>query len=72
MIENNPFDIENIMEKQDVDVEIQRMLRKYPQWFSRKTINVTDNVLCYTKPGDDPANWKIMLPNDLIRPTVEW
>jgi hypothetical protein len=27
--------------------------------------------LCYT-PGDDPSNWKIALPNELIRPTVNW
>jgi len=29
-------------------------------------------VLCYTKPNDDPSNWKITLPNDLIEPTIQW
>ncbi len=29
-------------------------------------------MLCYTKPGDDPSNWKIALPNELIRPNVNW
>ena len=27
-------------------------------------------MLCYTKPGDDPSNWKITLPRELIIPTV--
>ena len=54
------------------DAETQSIRQKFPQWFSQKTINTTANVLCYTKPGDDPSNWKIVLPNELIRPTVEW
>ncbi len=37
-----------------------------------KTINNVDNILCYTKPGDNPANWKIALPEDLIKPTIKW
>jgi hypothetical protein len=66
MVKNNPLDIDNIKEKQNADVDTQHLLRKYPQWFSQKTINVTDNILCYTKPGDNPANWKIVLPNELM------
>jgi len=30
------------------------------------------NVLCYTKPGDNPANWKVALPKELIGSTVKW
>ncbi len=28
--------------------------------------------MCYTKPGDNPTNWKIALPKELIKPTVKW
>ncbi len=28
--------------------------------------------MCYTKPGDNPFNWKIALPKELIKPTVKW
>jgi hypothetical protein len=28
--------------------------------------------LGYTKPGDNPSNWKIALVKELIRPTVKW
>ncbi len=48
------------------------MTVKYPEWYSRKTINNVDNILCYTKPGDNPANWKIALPEDLIKSTIKW
>ena len=72
MLEDNPLDIENIKEKQQLDNELQQSATKYPDWYSRKRFNDVTNVLCYTKPGDDPANWKIALPKELIGPTVKW
>jgi hypothetical protein len=45
---------------------------KYPEWYSRKTINGVNNILCYIKPGDNSTNWKIALPEDLIKPTIKW
>jgi hypothetical protein len=42
----------------------------YPEWYSRETINSVEDILCYTKPGDNPANRKVALPEDLIKPTV--
>ncbi len=45
---------------------------KYPEWYSHKTINDVENILGYTKPGDNPANWKIALPEELIKPTIKW
>ncbi len=45
---------------------------KYPKKYTRKTISNVDNILYYTKPGDNPANWKIALPEDLIKPTIKW
>ena len=44
----------------------------YPEWYSHKTINGVENILGHTKPGDNPANWKIALPEDLIKPTIRW
>ncbi len=43
---------------------------EYPEWYTHKTINDVDDILCYTKPGDNPANWKIALPEDLMKPTI--
>ena len=72
MLEDNPLDIENIKEKQQLDIELQQSATKHPDWYSQKRFNDVTNVLCYTKPGDDPANWKIALPKELIGPTVKW
>ncbi len=43
---------------------------KYPEWYSHKTINDVENSLGHIKPGDNTANWKIALPEDLIKPTI--
>jgi hypothetical protein len=42
---------------------------KYPEWYSHKSVNDVENILCYTKPGDNLANWKTVLLEDLIKPT---
>jgi len=66
------LDIENIKEKQIEDEELQRSVTRHPEWYSHKTFNDIRDVLCYTRIGDDPANLKIALPNELIAPTVRW
>ncbi len=45
---------------------------KYPEWYWCKSINDVENTLCYTKPGDNPANWNIAFPEDLIKLTFKW
>ncbi len=70
MVEDNPLDLESIKEKQDEDNDLHQSLTKHPTWYSRKNINDISNILCYTKPGDNAANWKIVLPKDLIVPTI--
>jgi hypothetical protein len=70
MDEDNPLDLENIKEKQDEDNDLQQSLNKHPDWYSRKNINDVNNILCYTKQGDNAANWKIVLPKDLILHTI--
>ena len=72
MIENNPLNMENIKEKQDQDADLQQSATRHPEWYSRKDINSIADILCYTRPNDDPSNWKITLPNELIEPTVQW
>ncbi len=67
-----PLDLENIKESQDYDEKLMQLTVKYPEWYSCKTINHVDNILCYTKPGDNPANWKTAIPEDLIKPTIKW
>jgi hypothetical protein len=43
---------------------------KYPEWNRHKTIKDVENILGCIKPGDNPTNWKIALPEDLIKPTI--
>jgi hypothetical protein len=71
MAEDYPLDIENIKEKQDEDNYLQQAATKHSEWYCRKTIDQVADVLCYTKPGVNPSNWKIALPKELIRPTVK-
>jgi hypothetical protein len=70
MVEDNPMDLENIKERQDHDEKLMQSTLKYLEWYSCKTINNVDNILCYT--SDNPANWKIALPEDVIKPTIKW
>jgi hypothetical protein len=72
MVEDNPLDLENIKEKQDGDNDLQQSFTKHPTWYSHKNINDVNNILCYTKPDNNAANWKIVLPKDLIIPTIRW
>ncbi len=62
--EDNPLDIENFKEKQDEDNYLQQAATKHPEWYSCKTFDQVLDVLCYTKPGDNPSNWKIALPKE--------
>jgi hypothetical protein len=72
MVEDNSLDLENIKEKQDEDNDLSQSLMRHPTWYSCKNINDVNDILCYTKPGDNTANWKILLQRDLIRPTILW
>jgi hypothetical protein len=72
MVEDNPLDLENIKERQDEDDNIIQSTVKYPTRYSRKTIKDVEDILCYTKPGDKAANWRISFPEDLTLPTIKW
>ena len=64
--------MENIKEKQDEDDNLIQSTVRHPTWYSRKRINNVEDILCYTNPGDNAANWRIALPVDLILPTIKW
>jgi hypothetical protein len=58
MVEDNPLNLENIKERQDHDEKLMQSTVKYPEWYTHKTIRDVDDIVCYIKPGDNPANWK--------------
>jgi hypothetical protein len=72
MVEDNPLDLENIKEKQDEDGRLTQSTVEHLTWYSHKTINDVEDILCYTKPGDNADNWRIALHEDLILPTIKW
>ncbi len=72
MVEDNPLDLENIKERQDEDDRLTKSTVRHPTWYSHKTINDVEDILCYTKLGDNAANWRIALSEDLILPTIKW
>ena len=69
---NNPLDMETIKEQQDADDDLQRQATKYADRYVRKSVSSVDDVLCYIKPGDPRANWKIALPKSMLQPTIWW
>jgi hypothetical protein len=69
---DNPLDMETIKEQQDTDNNLQLQVTKYPDQYVRKSISAVDDVLCYVKPGDPPANWKIALPKSMLQLTIRW
>ena len=69
MVEDNPLDLENIKEKQDEDDRLTQSTVRHPTWYSCKTINDVEDILCYTKPSNNADNRRIALPEDLILPT---
>ncbi len=72
MVGDNPLDLENIKERQDEDDRLTQSTVEHPTSYSCKTINDVEDILCYTKPGNNAANWRIALPEDQILPTIKW
>lgn len=76
MVKNNPLDIDDIKEKQNADIDTQHLLRKYPQWFSQKTINVTDNFCVTPNPVIIQQTGKLFYPMNLydqqLNSIIKW
>ena len=72
-IDKNPLNIRNIKNTQDDDPKLQRMLQKFPNSYFVQIIGHMKNVICYVNPGENKnENWKIVLPRQLLKPTVKW
>ena len=69
---DNPLDMEMIKEQQDADNNLQCQVTTYADRYVRKSISSVDNVLCYVKPGDPLAHWKIVLPKSMLQPAICW
>ena len=67
---DNPLDMEMIKEQQDADNDLLCQATKYAGRYGRKSVSSVDNVLCYVKPGDPWANWKIALPRSMLQPFI--
>ncbi len=52
---NTALYLENIKKRQDHDEKLMQSKDKYPTWYSCKTVNNGEVILCYTKSGDNPA-----------------
>jgi hypothetical protein len=50
MFEDNPLYLENIKEIQVHDEKLMQSVVEYPEWYSCKSINNVEEILCYTKP----------------------
>jgi len=72
MVKDNPLDIKNIKEQQDKDIGLQQEAEKYADRYTSKQIGTVDGIICYVKPGDAAASWKIRLPQLLLKPTIKW
>ncbi len=59
---DNPLDMEAIKEQQDADQELQHQANKYADRYICKSISTVNDVQCYVKPGDPPANSHLALP----------
>lgn len=72
MDEENPLDMETIKEQQASDATLQRRILSYPDRYTTKRIGTVEGIVCHIKPGDEPSNWKIALPQSLLSPTIKW
>ena len=69
MVEDNSLDLENIKERKDDDDNLIQSIVRHP---TCKTIKDVEDILCYTKPGENATNWRLALPEDLKLPTIKW
>jgi hypothetical protein len=72
MVNKNPLDMGNMKEWQNTDKILQDQATKYEERYVHKRVGIVYDILCYIKPGDSQANWKIALPKDLLMPTIKW
>ena len=72
--EENPLNYEHIRECQQDDAKLAARINKWPERYIEKELAPGVNVTCYIPPNsnDPDRDWRIALPDKLVKPTVEW
>ena len=70
-VQENPLNYGWLAEQQEADVSLQQLAQRYPNQYTQKMIGNTE-LICYTKPGDNPANWKTALAESAVPKVVKW
>ena len=72
--DQNPLNYEYIREQQQADKTLLELQRRYPNNYINKCLDDNvDDIICHVKDQNDPiTQWKIALPDQMVKPTVEW
>ena len=72
--DQNPLNYEYIQEQQQADKVLLELQRRYPNNYINKCLDDNvDDIICHVKDQNDPiTQWKIALPDQMVKPTVEW
>ena len=69
----NPLDLESIKVEYQQDVDLQRAREKYLDSYFPISMGQNLNILVYVKPGlDKQTQWKICLPESVVKDAVKW
>ena len=67
----NPITIRNIQQHQFTDDELNRLQQQQPNRFPIRFVQDRP-IICHVANENEPQNWKIALPTQLIDPTIRW
>ena len=72
--EQNPLSFAYIREQQQADDKLLAAQIKYPNNYINKCLDDdVDDIICYVKDHSDPTTqWKIALPEQMLKETVMW
>ena len=68
---HNPITMTNIHQHQSTDQSLQLKQQTNPIEFPIKTIS-NMSIICHIKDQQQPSQWKIVLPTNLLRPVIHW
>ena len=72
--EQNPLIFAYIREQQQADAKLLAAQQKYPNNYINKCLDDdVEDIICHVKDHDDPTTqWKIALPETMLKETVTW
>ena len=72
--EQNPLSYAYIREKQQADAKLLGYVERFPNNYIYKCLDDdVEDIICYVKDHDDPTTqWKIALPESMLKETVQW